>query len=153
MLLDPPTPIFEFEFDDTNGKIITSRVAGLDLSKTGNDLSQPELEFKGLSIGIDFLGITSVISISWFGNLFAHGIFFDMLGNIVPQEWFSVSYSEASKDYGFSEWDVYAIFIFWLPPLFLPLVFYFLYKGLGNKVSQFVGQYIELDPLITGLTE
>ena len=96
------------------------------------------------------LGITTLISISWFGNLFAHGIFFSPLANIAPREWTPITYIEASKDYGFEEWDVYALFIFWLPPNFLPLVFYFLYKGLGNNVSEFDKQYRELGPLITG---
>ena len=85
------------------------------------------------------VGITSVISIFSFGNIIAHGIFFD-------------SFIEAAKDYGFKKWDVFAMFIFWLPSILIPVVFYFLYKGLGNKVSEFVRQYMELDSMITGLT-
>ena len=99
------------------------------------------------------VGITSVISIFWFGNLFAHGIVFEiMLAYLVPREWISVTFVEAANGYGFKKWDVYALFIFWLPSNLISVVFYFLYKGLGNQVSEFVRLYMELDSLITGLT-
>ena len=97
------------------------------------------------------VGITSVISISWLGNLFGHGIFFETLANLVPRKWILISYIEAAKDYGFKKWDVYAMFIFWLPSVLIPVVFYFLYNRLGNKMSEFVRQYVELGSLITGL--
>ena len=44
------------------------------------------------------------------------------------------------------------MFIFWLPSVLIPVVFYFLFDGLGIKVSEFVRQYLELGSLITGLT-
>ena len=94
----------------------------------------------------------------WFGDLFAHGIFFNPIKtisnvlNIEPQGGNSTSLFEAAYGYGLKDWDVYAMFIFWLPPIMTPVVFYCLFNGLGNKVSEFVRQYLELGPSITGLT-
>ena len=44
------------------------------------------------------------------------------------------------------------MFVFWLPSVLIPVVFCFLFDGLGINVSEFVRQYLELGSLITGLT-
>ena len=97
------------------------------------------------------LGITTIITIFWFGNLFAHGIFFVSLGQIVG-ELKSVDFMDAATGYGLKEWDVIAIFLFLLPSVLIPILFYFLLNSLGEKVSDFVRQYLELGSLVTGLT-
>ena len=59
---------------------------------------------------------------------------------------------DAATGYGLKEWDVIGIFLFLLPSVLIPILFYFLFNGLGAKVSEFVRQYLELGSLVTGLT-
>ena len=100
------------------------------------------------------LGITTIISIVWVGNLFAHGIVFATLGQIVgelvnlPK---SINLMDVISGYGLKEWDVIGFFLFLLPSVLIPILFYFLFSGLGEKVSEFVRQYLELGSLFTGL--
>ena len=100
------------------------------------------------------LGITTIISIVWVGNLFAHGIVFATLGQIVgelvnlPK---SINLMDVISGYGLKEWDVIGFFLFLLPSVLIPILFYFLFSGLGEKVSEFVRQYLELGSFVTGL--
>ena len=96
-----------------------------------------------------YLGITTIISIFWCGNLFAHGIFFVTLGQIVGE---SINLMDVASGYGLKEWDLIGIFLFLLPSVSIPIFFYFLFSGLGKKVSEFVKQYLQLGSFVTGLT-
>ena len=95
------------------------------------------------------LGITTIITIFWFGNLFAHGIFLNILGQIVGE---SINLMDVATGYGLKEVDLIGFFLFLLPSVLIPIFFYFLFSGLGKKVSEFVKQYLQLGSLVTGLT-
>ena len=94
----------------------------------------------------------------WIGDLFAHNVFFNPLINILnalniePRGDNITSFPEAAHRYGYKDWDVCAMFIFGLPCIMTPVIFYRLFNGLGNKVSEFIRQYLELCHLMTGMT-
>ena len=59
---------------------------------------------------------------------------------------------DVASGYGLKEWDVIGFFLFLMPSVLIPVLFYFLFNGLGEKVSEFVRKYLELGSLVTGLT-
>ena len=64
----------------------------------------------------------------------------------------SINLVDAATGYGLKEWDLIGLFIFLLPSVLIPVVLYFLFSGLGEKVSEFVRQYLTLGSLIRGST-
>ena len=76
------------------------------------------------------VGINVIISLLYFGNHFAHGILYgNILTYVIQRDGNGgVQFPEVAKDYGFKTWDVVALFLFYLPPIFLPGVYYCLYR-------------------------